>query len=246
MTWIHIPHISSCLQGQGEDSTQQDCSDGELFVQSKKTPTVKRFLSRDRKTESSTPSQSGMTVGHSKESHGVELWISCLRDSLANRGQRCLTVEENPTKGISGRTRSGSFVRLDQTSSFWKMCQLSLPIVQDTSERFSGPWPIAGLMLRGQCWELGTVARLTSGEDYGYSEQYPTPRTSDWKDVGENTNWENLSKRAHLAGRIGGPVHPQFSEWLMGWPIGATDLQPLEMDKFQSWLQLHSNSCFED
>jgi len=42
-----------------------------------------------------------------------------------------------------------------------------------------------------------------------------------------------------------GQLNPEFSEYLMGWPIGWTDLKPLAMDKFQSWLQLHGKSCQE-
>ena len=39
--------------------------------------------------------------------------------------------------------------------------------------------------------------------------------------------------------RVPGQLAPKFSEWLMGWPIGWTDLKPLGMDKFQQWLRLH-------
>jgi DNA (cytosine-5)-methyltransferase 1 len=31
---------------------------------------------------------------------------------------------------------------------------------------------------------------------------------------------------------IGGRLNPTWVEWLMGWPLGWTDLKPLEMDKF--------------
>jgi len=34
-----------------------------------------------------------------------------------------------------------------------------------------------------------------------------------------------------LAAQVGGPLNPDWVEWLMGWPIGWTDLKPLEMDK---------------
>ena len=37
------------------------------------------------------------------------------------------------------------------------------------------------------------------------------------------------------------PLNPVWVEWLMGWPLGWTDLKPLEMDKFQSWRQQHSD-----
>ncbi|CAB4152760.1 hypothetical protein UFOVP607_30 [uncultured Caudovirales phage] len=33
---------------------------------------------------------------------------------------------------------------------------------------------------------------------------------------------------------------PDFAEWLMGFPIGATASSPLGMDKFHEWLQQHS------
>lgn len=32
---------------------------------------------------------------------------------------------------------------------------------------------------------------------------------------------------------------PELSEWLMGWPVGWTDLGPLEMDKFLQWQRTH-------
>ena len=41
----------------------------------------------------------------------------------------------------------------------------------------------------------------------------------------------------------GGPLNPMWVEWLMGWPLGWTDLELLETAKFQQWLQLHGVSC---
>jgi hypothetical protein len=38
----------------------------------------------------------------------------------------------------------------------------------------------------------------------------------------------------------GGQLNPTWVEWLMGWPIGWTDLKPLETAKFQQWRQEHS------
>jgi len=37
-------------------------------------------------------------------------------------------------------------------------------------------------------------------------------------------------------------LNPAWVEWLMGWPIGWTDLEPLEMDKYQQWLRQHGKS----
>jgi hypothetical protein len=42
-----------------------------------------------------------------------------------------------------------------------------------------------------------------------------------------------------LSTQAGGKLNPTWVEWLMGWPLGWTDLRPLEMDKFQQWQQQH-------
>lgn len=42
--------------------------------------------------------------------------------------------------------------------------------------------------------------------------------------------------------RVGGTLNPMWVEWLMGWPLGWTDLRPLETDRFQEWLNAHGES----
>jgi hypothetical protein len=37
------------------------------------------------------------------------------------------------------------------------------------------------------------------------------------------------------------PLNPCWVEELMGWPLGWTDLKPLETDKFQQWQHSHGN-----
>ena len=34
-------------------------------------------------------------------------------------------------------------------------------------------------------------------------------------------------------------LNPLWVEWLMGWPLGHTDLQPLGMDKYLEWRRQH-------
>jgi hypothetical protein len=45
----------------------------------------------------------------------------------------------------------------------------------------------------------------------------------------------NAKTPAEIASQIGGKLNPQWVEWLMGWPIGWTDLSALETDKFRMW-----------
>jgi len=68
----------------------------------------------------------------------------------------------------------------------------------------------------------------------------PTPASSDWK---------GSSKPGQRRGQLtdptmgvipaGGRLNPTFVEWLMGWPIGSSALQPLEMARFQEFVQQH-------
>jgi hypothetical protein len=50
---------------------------------------------------------------------------------------------------------------------------------------------------------------------------------------------EEIEHEANEAGQTG-RLNPEFCEWLMGWPVGWTELKPLEMGKFQEWQQQHS------
>ena len=49
-----------------------------------------------------------------------------------------------------------------------------------------------------------------------------------------------------LATHAGGKLNPMWTEWLMGWPLGWTDLKPLEMDKSHSVPQPLGTSLKED
>ena len=67
------------------------------------------------------------------------------------------------------------------------------------------------------------------------AKNWPTPRTKGM--CGGTGSWELLKKnttieeaRAMGAGN-GGKLNPTWVEWLMGWPLGWTDLKPLETGK---------------
>lgn len=47
-------------------------------------------------------------------------------------------------------------------------------------------------------------------------------------------------------GQDRGQLNPDWTEWLMGWPMGWTALQPLETDKFQQWLSSHGKFLARD
>jgi hypothetical protein len=61
--------------------------------------------------------------------------------------------------------------------------------------------------------------------------QFPTPTAN------RRSGLQSHGKNALL-----GTLNPMWVEWLMGWPIGWTALEPLAMDKFQAWLHAHGKS----
>lgn len=68
---------------------------------------------------------------------------------------------------------------------------------------------------------------------------FPTPNAEDWKNRGNMSN-PSIQRRLEIGKQItlsmvvhptSGNLNPTWVEWLMGWPIGWTDLKPLETDK---------------
>jgi hypothetical protein len=57
-----------------------------------------------------------------------------------------------------------------------------------------------------------------------------TPTAMDWKSGKASQATMERNSRP-LSEQIGGSLNPTWVEWLMGWPLGWTDLKPLEMDK---------------
>ena len=71
--------------------------------------------------------------------------------------------------------------------------------------------------------------------------KFQTPVSRMWKDNGKSPSELNRNSET-LATQAGGSLNPTWVEWLMGWPLGWTDLKPLETDKFHCVQQPHGES----
>jgi len=79
---------------------------------------------------------------------------------------------------------------------------------------------------------------------------YPTATATMHKGWSPNHNRANtddrldytIERQAFQPGQQTPPMrlNPDWVEWLMGWPIGHTDLKPLETGRFQEFVQQHS------
>lgn len=105
-----------------------------------------------------------------------------------------------------------------------------------------GMWPTPkawdGLMglprTRGR--PIEKVTHLTTAVRY-----WPTPTAHDSHHGGPGATSEGERHSPNLPWVVsqgnGGKLNPDWDEWLMGFPIGWTGLDPLEMGSFQLWLQ---------
>jgi hypothetical protein len=73
---------------------------------------------------------------------------------------------------------------------------------------------------------------------------WPAPTASTGGPEPDGKTGRKLVTQVQQKTQAGGALNPTWVEWLMGWPIGWTDLEPLATDKFRSWLQLHGD-CSE-
>jgi hypothetical protein len=90
-----------------------------------------------------------------------------------------------------------------------------------------------------------------TGPPIGYitKESWPTPTANMYKGSsaavirknGQDRSWQSLHYAVEQVTDIGGRLNPTWVEWLMGWPLGWTDLKPLETDKSPSVPQQHGN-----
>ena len=83
-------------------------------------------------------------------------------------------------------------------------------------------------------------ASATSGDGLATAvKKFPTPTDHNAKEGAHPSEYERNCPT--LATHAGGPLNPMWVEWLMGWPLGWTDLKPLAMDKFLCALPKHSD-----
>jgi hypothetical protein len=143
---------------------------------------------------------------------------------------------------------------------------LPTPVTLDSGSRFNrspsegAAWrPTLGAMARYDLWpKESRVDHASNQVASSHRDQtkttalsrFPTPTVSMRKgsSIGALTRKDGRSRandrldyRVEGAG-LTGRLNPMWVEWLMGWPIGWTALQPLEMDRFREWLKQHGDS----
>ena len=103
----------------------------------------------------------------------------------------------------------------------------------------------------GHMWPTPTVcgnhnrkgASATSGDGLATAvKKFPTPTAgADCFGAWGGSNARAQMKKLVSESELYGPLNPMWVEWLMGWPLGWTDLKPLETDKSHCVQQKHGD-----
>jgi hypothetical protein len=215
------------LRVQEEESLEDICSGGEQLPPLKSKIIHAEFYCNGKLMESYLDSLSGMTFAHSMVNRGEEKSMSSQVDSLA---KICLQQEKELASMESdqdfGEKWQGSFAKYDPNTHSLRTHQCSL--FEDSTE-YCAILPKWGSMRIGECWELPMLEQNTKGTEFGL---WPTPTTpSGGGNCGGSGAYKNAIKNGT---HIPHSINPNLYEWLMGWPIGWTDLKPLETDKSHS------------
>ena len=93
------------------------------------------------------------------------------------------------------------------------------------------------------------LTRQFNGHQIGLPEtvrirMLPTPTCQDAANNGGKAQTERNTPPLNAV--VGGALNPVWVEWLMGWPLGWTDLKHSATARFRSWLRQHSKSLNTD
>jgi len=251
MTWIISKALmkdyenSHFLRGQVVESSVESCLDGEQYAQLNGNHTPQAYCAPDKMTGFSRLSRFGMTFAPLTENRGEDLLMWYLGDFRARISALQMSAATGLTESEAecGEKWRGSFAKYDPNTHSLRTHQYSL--LEDSTESCV-TLPKSGLMLHGLLYQPQALGRRISETDCGSYARWPTPTRRDYRGANSyQTTQRKLQdgKRAQIdqlpnalqqeLGRgIGSTMNPTWVEWLMGWPLGWTDLKPLGTDKF--------------
>ena len=215
-----------------EEYLEDICLDGEQYAPLNGKPTQQAYCAPGKMTDFFRLSQFGMTFKPLTENLGEELLTLYLAGFHAKTSAQQEKAQELKVKDQEcGKKWQGLLAKLDQSSFLWRTVQCSF--TEDLEQSFQ-TFPKWGSMRSGGLLEQTKLERITKEKGNGL---WPTPTTPSG---GGNAGGSGAHKNAIKNGTyVPHSINPNLYEWLMGWPLGWTDLKPLETDRFHKWLALH-------
>lgn len=215
-------HFSAALV---EAYSQAVCLAGELSAPLSSTGTDGIASSLVRTTERLSPSLSGMTSPRSTDLSGAVVLTWYLEGFPARRIPRSL---EAATSLMTYGRKCGESWQRQLPGTYLQRTLHAKP-----SMRLPPTWTRWVTKPSALPYPRRTWVVTTFGSGTGYVHT-PT-ETANYTAPSMLKKWPSC--REWL--RVFGQPTPVAHEYLMDWPIGWSDLAPLETGKFQSWLQRH-------
>ena len=168
----------------------------------------------------------------------------------ATDGQRGGTITKNMT-GIS-------LTQMVNTPDRWptpRSCSAMAATITPESAWADNRFPNLETIVGRRTWPTpiasdsrGSSGKPTPGKQVQLVDavKFATPLARDYKSgkfsEDGKAHRENQTRGKPLSEQIGGKLNPTWVEWLMGWPLGWTDLKPLATDKSLCVPQQHGES----
>jgi hypothetical protein len=239
----------------------------EPFAPSRSTNGAEAFCWRGKTTELSRLSLCGTTLKRLTDARGAALltWFReafLARTSASLENEKASTANE----ADFGAKWQESFLKFDPATFSWRTHQtlfdMDLPESSATLplwglmrngvvyQRKNAERPMkeigCGLspkalwrtLSASEC-ERGAAKDLKKGRQVTLKQQLCHPKLFPTLTVDGNYNRKGASRKSGdgLATRLGGTPNPTWSEWFMGFPLGASARADLDKRKFQSWRQ---------
>jgi hypothetical protein len=130
-----------------------------------------------------------------------------------------------PTPDVRGFSNEGAIAKLSKVAESWEEFSGMAHRKSQSQKRKHWPTPRATDGSKGGRTEEGAKKELARGKnvDLGVAvKMWPTPRAFTHKDSTTDRGKSNLGEV------VGGQLNPMWVEWLMGFPLGWTDLEDSE------------------
>lgn len=257
------------LQGLGEGFLPTYYSDTNPSAPLKLMSIASKSYQRGKKTVHFHGFQSLQMSKHLMDVNGKDWLTASVGVSLAKTLAQQEKAQESQAKEAGyGASSLELLARLCPDTFLWKIPQCSL--FEDLEQSLE-TWPRWGSMQSGVVYRRQTVE--LGMREIGFGYLLPTINTTGMdggsnsrraiqkrllptvvkQDMRHATSRHINPKCKHWESKLGEVLvaltglkkwSPNFAEWLMGWPIGHTELAPLATGRFQEWQQQHL-SCLE-
>lgn len=207
--------------------------DGAASAPSSPTTSAVAYLSHDKTMEASTLSRYGTTCERLTEQDGAELLmlfrLASPVSSLVALPEAATSPPTYGPKSCELSTKSGRDSFSQRTSDLPKPPSEALvPILRPSDTACADRIPSGPIKSE----------RRISAKDFGL---LATPTATANQLAPSMAKWPGCRNLQAMSAATGLTL-PTLYEWMMGWPIGWTDLRPLATGRFLEWQQQHGES----